>query len=161
MAAPRGLVRGRKLRPHWDLPPWVTATLGWSHPFSQPGRLFTGPIVIIMMAALLISATAFTGCLPSSAEEAAAEVVRGLRHGRGRRAGRTHAELLRRRVRVVELGVRVPVGEHHIVVPRSGSTRLSNTYWSNVQKKKPLDFCIGGRTVQLQFPTTSPSRQSP
>ncbi len=36
----------------------VTATLGWSHPFSQPGSFFTGPIVIIMMAALLISVVA-------------------------------------------------------------------------------------------------------
>ena len=36
----------------------VTATLGWSHPFSQSGSFFTGPIAIIMMAALLISVVA-------------------------------------------------------------------------------------------------------
>ena len=36
----------------------VTATLGWSHPFSQPGSFFTGPIVIIMLAALLTSVVA-------------------------------------------------------------------------------------------------------
>ena len=36
----------------------VSATLAWSHPFSQPGGLFTGPIIIIMLAALLTSVVA-------------------------------------------------------------------------------------------------------
>jgi signal transduction histidine kinase len=36
----------------------VSATLGWSHPFSQQGSSLTGPIVIIMLAALLTSVVA-------------------------------------------------------------------------------------------------------
>jgi signal transduction histidine kinase len=35
----------------------VTATLGWSHPFSQPGNFLAGPVVIILLGATLVSVT--------------------------------------------------------------------------------------------------------